>query len=453
MENPFEAEEAQTPIFAAEESEASQATSQVEPTEAVEPADPDVAADVAESVDTEESSDTGVSVDTMESSDTTASSEANDYAELIDEPERGGQGLKWLIALVVIVLLGGIGYYCYYSAKESEKELEAIAAQKRADSIAAALREEEEEAARREEARLDSIRQDSIARRNFITPDLAFHDLHGDVKECVCDDDNEYLTYTYTFDENGRWTNEPQWEEWEIEYAPEKTKHPKVIRNKEGYITRIYNSCDCDIEYADISCNLRSDFTNYDDFLTITVKGEYDELPGEYTITYCNYEVDGMGNWVKRDAIKKIRNIYDNSISYEKSTQTRTITYYKGNGNSRVSIPNNAKQEQALRELDSNDPRKNLDWIYGTWLCSGTMDYRSWGGGVQDFSAKVIITKYSLKSYHNGELKYNGSYDIEDGEIRYNRKNGYAFSIPIDYSNRRLKFGDGKYFTKVSSEP
>ena len=91
--------------------------------------------------------------------------------------------MKRLLSLPLALVLVGYATSSCSSSASKDKE--------RNDSTAA------------EAARLDSIRQDSIARRNFITPDLAFNDLHGDVKKCVCDN-NEYLTYTY--DENGKVT-------------------------------------------------------------------------------------------------------------------------------------------------------------------------------------------------------------------------------------------------------
>lgn len=218
-------------------------------------------------------------------------------------------------------------------------------------------------AAELEAARLDSIRQDSINRRNFTTPDLAFNDLHGDVKICVCNN-NEYLTYTY--DESGKWTNEPQWNDFDKQNCPDRTKHPKVNRSREGYITRIYWECDADYEYEDITWKdgkIKTRFNStysYDNDFIITQENE-EEYDAQVTYMYCNYEVDGMGNWIKRDVIEKITDTYQNSVRYEKSTQTRNITYHKSNGEGRTSVPNNAKQEQALQAVKSFNHKKEQE--------------------------------------------------------------------------------------------
>ena len=84
---------------------------------------------------------------------------------------------RLLILPLSLTLVGFVTSSCSSSASKDKE---------RNDSIAA------------EAARLDSIRQDSIARRNFITPDLAFNDLHGDVKTCLyieMDISNERLEY------------------------------------------------------------------------------------------------------------------------------------------------------------------------------------------------------------------------------------------------------------------
>ena len=94
---------------------------------------------------------------------------------------------------------------------------------------------------------------------------------------------------------------------------------------------------------------------------------------------------------------------------------------------------------------------KQYDWIYGTWSCSGTIDYGPMLGGKQRFTAKLIITKNNLKVYYNGELDYNGSYVIEKGEIKYNQTKNYCDVLPLDYSNKRIEFGQGRYYSKISS--
>lgn len=284
-----------------------------------------------------------------------------------------------------------------------------------------------------EAARLDSLRQDSIARRSFTTPDLAFNDLHGDVEKCVCDN-NEYTTYTY--DENGKWTNEPQWDESDKKYCPDRTKHPRVIRNKEGYITRIYWECDADYEYDDISwkdgkvkTRLISTYY-YDNDLLITLENE-EEYDTQVSYTYCNYVIDGMGNWVERDVIEKIVDPYQNSVKYDKRTETRTISYYKSNGEGRTTISNNAKQEQALQALKSDSQKKEQeeaknripDWMQGTWH----LDINGPGGIAVANYTLTIDGDYATMS-EGRQTKYSGECHIDNGKLYL----GSSFSFDIN---------------------
>ncbi len=273
-----------------------------------------------------------------------------------------------------------------------------------------------------EAARLDSLRQDSIARRNFTTPDLAFNDLHGDVKKCVCDN-NEYLTYTY--DENGKWTNEPQWDNFDKQNCPDRTKHPKVKRNSEGYITRVYFECDADYEFEDVSWKdgrVKTRFIStytYDNDLVITQESE-EEYDTQVTYTYCNYEVDGMGNWVKRDVVEKITDSCQNTVRYEKLTETRNITYHKSNGEGRITIPNNAKQEQALQALKSYSQKKEQeeakntipDWMQGVWHLDINGPH-----GISVANYTITIDGDYATMLDGRQTKYSGECHIDNGKL------------------------------------
>lgn len=336
---------------------------------------------------------------------------------------------RLLILPLALVLVGYATSSCSSSASKDKE---------RNDSTAA------------EAARLDSIRQDSIARRNFITPDLAFNDLHGDVKKCVCDN-NEYLTYTY--DENGKWTNEPQWGDFDKQNCPDRTKHPKVKRNSEGYITRVYFECDADYEFEDVSwkdgrvkTRFISTFT-YDNDLVITQENE-EEYDTQVTYTYCNYEVDGMGNWVKRDVIEKITDTYQNSVRYEKKAETRNITYHKSNCEGRTTIPNNAKQEQALQALKSYSPKKEQEdkkgpeWINGTWVYKGYVSTRM-GTMYVNVALEIDRERQMLVCVEGRDVLESGKYNVYNGEIHCN-----STYYELDEANHRIDFGDGVYLHK-----
>lgn len=345
---------------------------------------------------------------------------------------------RLLILPLALVLVGYATSSCSSSASKDKE---------RNDSIAA------------EATRLDSIRQDSIARRNFITPDLAFNDLHGDVKKCVCDN-NEYLTYTY--DENGKWTNEPQWDDYDKEYMPETTKHRKVERDAEGYIIRIYNGWGASCEYesviwegSKVKTNSISTYKYDNDGLAISREDIREYESGTDGAVYCNYVLDDMGNWVKRDVIYKLYSIGindDEKIEYSKSTETRDITYYKSNNGGSAQRPNNTIQEKALQNLrefaqqKEQEDKKGPEWINGIWAVNTTV---STAMGPMRVNAKVCIDRKSqqLVATDCGSTVARGIYHISGNAIHCG-----DLYIEIDISNERLEYGNGVYYRKVSDK-
>lgn len=336
---------------------------------------------------------------------------------------------------MAILLVGYATSNCSSSASKDKEQNDSIAA------------------AELEAARLDSIRQDSIARRNFTTPDLAFNDLHGDVRKCEFNPD-----YYFTYDENGKWTNEPQWDESDKTYCPDRTKNPKVIRDNNGFITRIYLPCDADEEYEDISwkdgkvkTRFISTYTYNDDGIVIGREDE-EEYDTQVSAAYCNYEVDGMGNWVKRDVIDKITDTYQNSIRYGKHTETRNISYYKSKGDWRITIPNNPTQEQALQDFISYNQQKEQEdskgpeWINGIWEVNTTV---STAMGPMKVSAKVCIDRKSqqLAATDCGSTVARGIYRISGNTIHCD-----GLYIEMDMPNKRLEYGNGVYYRKVSDK-
>ncbi|MDE7414298.1 MAG: hypothetical protein K2N05_11025 [Muribaculaceae bacterium] len=117
------------------------------------------------------------------------------------------------------------------------------------------------------------------------------------------------------------------------------------------------------------------------------------------------------------------------------------------------SMAQSRKKSTSHRTSKATQPKgtdQNTDWIYGTWVYDGTIDYGPYMGGVQRCYCKMIITKSNLKVYYDGELAYNGSYIIRDGDIVYDQKNGSCFVAPLDFKSHRIKLGEGKWYSKVS---
>lgn len=350
---------------------------------------------------------------------------------------------RLLILPLSLTLVGFVTSSCSSSASKDKE---------RNDSIAA------------EAARLDSIRQDSIARRNFITPDLAFNDLHGDVKTCRVKSSNSPSGYSeiFTYDENGKWTNEPVWDEYDKENMPETTKLRKVERNAEGYIIRIYNDYGASCEYESViwesgkvKTNSISTYKYDNDGLAISREDirEYDS--GTDGAVYCNYVLDNMGNWVKRDVIYKFYSIGindDERIEYSKSTETREITYYKSNNGGSAQRPNNTIQGQALQNLrdfaqqKEQDEKKGPEWINGIWAVNTTV---STAMGPMRVNAKVCIDRKSqqLVATDCGSTVARGIYHISGNAIHCG-----DLYIEIDISNERLEYGNGVSYRKVSNK-
>lgn len=345
---------------------------------------------------------------------------------------------------LALMLVGYLASSCTSSSNDNKAQNDSIAA---------------------ETARLDSIRQDSIARRNFITPDLAFNDLHGDVKTCEVKSSDSPSGYSeiFTYDESGKWTNEPVWDEYDKENMPETTKHRKVERDAEGYIIRIYNDYGASCEYESViweggkvKTNSISTYKYDNDGLAISREDirEYDS--GTDGAVYCDYVLDDMGNWVKRDVIYKFYSIGindDESIEYSKSTEIRDITYYKSNNGGNTQRPNNTIQEQALQNLKDFAQRKEQDekngpeWINGVWECHEMVDLGYFGR--QRANARLSINRDAQTiSSNNDGMKYNGSYYVSDNTIHFG--DWYA---NLDNYNERIEYGNGIYYRKVSNSP
>lgn len=317
-----------------------------------------------------------------------------------------------------------------------------------------------------ETARLDSLRQDSIARREFTSPDLTFHDLHGDVKEVFDDAANE----TYKFDEKGTWTNTPTWSKEDRQLCPERTKRPRVERDREGYITRIWNECDCDYAYQDFTSKdgkLNQDKnTRFNDlgFLIYSAEEEGCGPDPAYAMVYYNYKVDGVGNWISRDVYIKTYCSDEEDAelippTFEKRTEKRKITYYKSDGGEAIPIADNPEQKKALASLKASEKKlkqnekkkeesdkKGPEWINGIWEVNTTV---STAMGSFRVNAKVCIDRDSqqLVATDSGSTVARGIYRVSGNTIYCG-----DLYIDMDISNQRLEYGDGVYYRKVSDK-
>lgn len=109
------------------------------------------------------------------------------------------------------------------------------------------------------------------------------------------------------------------------------------------------------------------------------------------------------------------------------------------------------EEEEERQRREEEERQRQKEWLYGTWEYSGTMDFGSYLGGVKRVSSKLIISEGNLRVYDDGELVYNGYYEIRDNEIVYDSRNGSSFVIKFDSYSHRIEFDRGKYYNKTSS--
>lgn len=377
-----------------------------------------------------------------------------DEVSQVEDTENNHKTLYLLPTLLILLIGCSVGYYFYIDHQNRIAENLRLE-QLRKDSIVAA---------EREAARLDSLRQDSIERRNFTSPDLAFAELHGKVKTCVWESKVSFLHYDgeLTFSEDG--TLSPH-------------KGHKFVRNKEGRITNVkYKEYYSDQDFFDYSYVWKdgrivsNSYTAweasgdskyfYDD--NGLLKKETSESSAEgtnwlSTVIYSDYEFDKWGNWVKREVKIMSTESYDGEDSTTDTayyTETRTITYDNGYVGKCVSIPNDSKRNQdsqadysyrQTQELQQED-KEGPEWINGIWEVSTTV---STAMGSMRVYAKVCIDRNSqqLVAIDCGSTVARGIYRISGNTIYCG-----DLYIDMDMSNQRLEYGNGVYYRKVSDK-
>ena len=336
------------------------------------------------------------------------------------------EAMKRLIILPLAIMF--IGYATSSCSSSASKDKEPN------DSIATA----EDEA-----AGLDSIRQDSINRINFTSPDLAFNELHGMVKECNGEIQHYYgykEQYTYKYDESGNWKNVSR----------------RITRDNQGRIaSRIENSDmegDYDTEYI------------WDDGIIVKITNPFAEETLEYdkdgllkrkvithresegydggeveAVLYSNYKLDDKGNWLER-MVKTNDEMYKEYrvISYygENSQASRTVSEANSTQSQSVS-----QQSQPVQQDNGNIP----DWIQGVWH----LDINGPNGiAVANY---IITIRGNHATFVDGKTtKYDGECHVEDGYLYLGTYKRYQIDgKTLVFMGRRLtKDGDGSSFNR-----
>lgn len=275
------------------------------------------------------------------------------------EDKRSNNRTKIIIGIIALLLIAGGGYY-YYQKKQTEERM---------------LSEERAQSEKKEAERINAINE-------RVTPDLAFFELHGPVKElCVYDDDNNSIRYN--FSKEGKLTTVNGRNNFIVKneedannrmfYSTSNTNgpyylynnHEQIVRRwfrqseyenyydedvtwKQGMLNMIIREylgggeADCykDTYYYDEKGNctkmIRTEFiTDNDLYETYDMEDDRTErqknivTPSELKFEYSYKERDEKGNWLSRRAVCKnpsagIWEYYQRPIS-----EKRTITYYE----------------------------------------------------------------------------------------------------------------------------
>lgn len=327
---------------------------------------------------------------------------------------------------LVLLLLCNIISSCSSSKSKGDAENDSIAIAK-LDSL-----------------RQDSIRQDSIMRRNFLTPDLAFYDLHGDVKECVFDhspkEGVEFVIYRFpekniSFNEAGEITN---------------LKDPNDYqRDESGYIISSWKvNYDWDNERLisftyDLTYSSNEVYLKYNENGLLLSADEYeysDDIHHHNNYIISDYEVDEVGNWVSRRVHKISRLTFistGNTRTYFRDGfETRVITYHKSNGGKITSLPNNDLQKQALteyREYERKKASKNED--YDDYSASSSNKVTSYANQQYDESPSFRIPS-DVSIYLSDKTFKGENYDGDRLSIKIKQDCVYANGAAITAAPR-----------------
>ena len=99
-----------------------------------------------------------------------------------------------------------------------------------------------------------------------------------------------------------------------------------------------------------------------------------------------------------------------------------------------------ARQSYLEHEQKKEQQQEKMSWIYGTWT------YTAYGS-----TSKFIISRDNITIYSDGNIEYNGTYEIRGNELHYNTHNGMSDYIIIDNNSQRLKADETSYLSRVSS--
>lgn len=368
-----------------------------------------------------------------------------------DAPHRSKALIWTAVVLAIIVVAGAIALYIYIDSRnkaDARHRHELLLQQQekaRRDSIDVALA-----------AELEARRQDSIARRNFTTPDLAFNELHGHVEKCEWSSESR-MYYPSVFSYNYEGVLADNQGEYGHQYT--RNKDGQIIVDKQGYNKFSYRWSDNKIKRSELEeCEGETAYgggaTHYfydaDGLLAYTTtddgEGEDGKMRNMKTV-YSDYQFDEMGNWISRASTTTYQTDESWDGSWQNHTDTdkevRVITYYDSDiGKDRQDLLSKL-HEQRVDKIQSDQKREQEEakkqipgWIQGLWH----LDIDG-PNGISVANYTLTINANNATFVDGRTTKYRGECHVENGKLYLG--SSICFSINTErqslyYSQYRL---------------
>lgn len=280
---------------------------------------------------------------------------------------------------------------------------------------------------------------DSLTGSFLTTPDLALHDVHGDVKALT--EPGRIIHFT----QEGQWVDTPA----VVKRGPDGKilKTSKVLNNPEYEITYLWNGD----RVVKVSSSSRCIDRSYGKSGLADSAVEVNPRTGGVKIVYSDYKFDHKGNWIERAAL---RTYYQGGKSMTK--ERRQIKYYsdsekKGGAADAVDTLTFAEYQKYKDEVlkqgggaqaaqTAQPAMEDTKWLDGIWKLN-VKEQTSKGLVPLNFTV-VIDAKSGKLTYSQGKKKlYSGPYKLIANYIRFG---GYA--LPLDAFTSVVKFSQTHSF-------
>ena len=105
--------------------------------------------------------------------------------------------------------------------------------------------------------------------------------------------------------------------------------------------------------------------------------------------------------------------------------------------------PENFEEPEGFEESEDEYTEANgmPSWVYGKWTCT------------TPYGTENMWINKELILYRSANSEASGTYSDSKGTIRvtYSKENGVVTSMQVDLRNRRIEYGGGYYWQKLSN--